>query len=169
MEEPELQKPSAESLQAGYETSGVNIKGLVVFVVVLIVTAAVLHVGMWYLMWGFVRYDRLSDRPASALTDKDLVDTYSRQHGQKVEITALPPPPAPRLQPSPPETGRLPSVDLREMYEKEDSLFREMGWTIDEQTHGQTAIPSQVISAVIQEESARQKQAQAAAISAQGH
>ena len=158
---PELQKPSAESLEAGYETSGVNIKGLVWFVVVLIVTAAVLHVGMWFLMWRYWDYDRFTDRPTSALTDAQFVNAYSKTHGQKIEVTVLPPPPAPRIQPSPPETDRIPSKDLKEMYEKEDALFRRMGWRIDEQSHAQS-IPPQVISAVIQQERERQKPAQAA-------
>lgn len=161
MQEPELEKPSPQSLEAGYETSGVNIKGLVWFVVVLIITAAVLHVGMWFLMWGFWDYDRLKDRPSSALTDAQFVDGYSKEHGQKIELTALPPPPAPRIQPSPPETGRIPSVDLKEMYQTEDEVFRRMGWRIDEQSHAQ-AIPPQVMSAVIQQERDRQKQTQAA-------
>lgn len=161
MQEAELEKPSAESVEAGYETSGVNIKGLVWFVIVLIVTAAVLHAGMWFLMWGYWDRASLREQPTSALTDAGYLKRFSDAHGQDVRMTALPPPPAPRIQPSPPETDRIPSKDLKEMYEKEDALFRRMGWRIDEQSHAQS-IPPQVISAVIQQERERQKPAQAA-------
>jgi hypothetical protein len=146
----QLQAPSSESLDAGYETSIVSIKGLAIFAVCLIVFAAVLHTAIWYLLKAYVHADELADRPKSALTDPDMTGRSG------VPIATLPPPPAPRLQPEP-TNDRVPAADLQLMFRHEDTIFRQMGWQIDEQSHVQTEIPDAVLSRVIQEETSRQQ------------
>jgi hypothetical protein len=132
--------PSPEAIEAGYETSTVSIRRLAIFLVCLIVVAAVIHVGVWFLFKDFVKHDERIERPRSALDS----------------TTVLPPPP--RLQPTPGvETQNVPAADLQQMYQQEDAVFVRMGWTIDAVSHQQTVIPSTVISAVIADESARQE------------
>lgn len=149
----QLQAPSSEGLDAGYETSIVSIKGLAIFAVCLIVCAAVLHAAVWYLMKAYVHADELADRPKSALTDPEVAGRYG------VPVAKLPPPPAPRLQPEP-GNDRVPAVDLQLMFRHEDAMFRQMGWRIDEQSHAQRLIPDSAISAVIQDEKERQQAGQ---------
>jgi hypothetical protein len=135
--------PSPEAIEAGYETSTVSIKGLTIFFVCLIVVAAVIHLGVWFLFGDFVKHDERAERSRSALDS----------------TTVLPPPP--RLQPTPGvETQNVPAADLQQMYQKEDAVFSRMGWTIDVATHEQTVIPPTVVSAVIADESARQEHPQ---------
>jgi hypothetical protein len=150
------QAPSSESLEAGYERSTISVKGLAWFLLVLIATAVVIHIGVWYLYRDYVRSDERSDRPFSALTDPGAIDQYNRSHGARLGVTAAPQPPPPRIQPTAPEHN-LPADDLRQMHQSEDEIFRRMGWTVDSQTHAQIRIPPQVVSAVIREESQRQQ------------
>ena len=156
----QLQAPSTESVEAGYETSGVSIKGLLWFVIGLIVTAVVVHVGMWFLLSAADHATRAHlDRPTSVLMDKKFNDDYEKRTGIKVDVAQLPPSPPPRIQPSPGDE-RIPSADLQLMYEQEDDLFRRMGWDIDESTHAQTQIPPDVVKAVIQDEMNRRPRPQ---------
>ena len=159
----QLQGPSTESREAGYETSGVSVKGLAIFVVALIVTAAIVHAGMWYLMQGFVYVNELKDRQPSALTDRTFINDFNKRNKTNVSPAKLPEPPKPWIQPTYPEHN-VPESDLQLMYQKEDGLFRQMGWDVDAQTHVPTAIPSNVVSAVIdQEAQARQEERSRAA------
>lgn len=155
-----FQPPSSESRENGYETSGVSIKGLAIFVVCLVVVAAAVHAGVWFLFGGYVDLHESTNRPHSALTDEQYVKDYNTQHGTQFAASQPAIPPEPRLQPTPglPHQNDAPA-DLREMYVKEDQVFKRMGWTVDERTHVQRVIPDVVINAVISDESARQKEA----------
>lgn len=150
----QLREPSPESLQARYEVSAVNVRGLVYFLGGLIVTAVLVHVGIWILLVGYKHvYDR-SEEPRSALTDPKTLD----RAGLGQTVATLPGPPAPRLQPSALD-NRVPSADLQRMFQKEDEFFENsLGWKINRQTHVQSAIPSDVIDQVIRDETARQRQ-----------
>lgn len=155
-----FQPPSSESREHGYETSGVSIKGLAIFVVCLIVLAAAIHAAAWFLFGGYVKLEESTNRPHSALTDEQYVKDYNAEHGTEFAASQPSLPPEPRLQPTPglPHQNN-PQADLREMYEEEDGLFKRIGWIVDEHTHVQQAIPDAVIEAVISDESARQKEA----------
>jgi len=153
----QLQAPLSESREAGYETSGVSIKGLAIFLVCLVVAGALIHLGSWVLIKAMVSHDEHEDRSSSALTDAQYVDGFNRSHGSDVTPAGLPLPPPPRLQPTPGQDPQNnPAADLEQMYEKEDAVFSRMGWKIDKESHKQFGIPRSVISQVIQDESARQ-------------
>ena len=151
------QPPSSDSVAAGYEKSGVSVKSLAIFLVCLVVVAAIIHVGVWLLFSDYLRSDRAKDRPISALTDPEFVAEYNRRFGTTLPTETMPPPPPPRIQPTPglPQQNTPPG-DLQQMYGQEDGVFRQMGWRVDEQTHVPLAIPDSVISAVINDEKARQ-------------
>jgi hypothetical protein len=155
----QLREPSPESLKARYEVSAVNVRGLVYFVIGLIITAAVVHVGIWILLEGYQRIYERSEQPRSALTDPKSLD----RAGLGTTVATLPGPPAPRLQPSQPDDPfRVPSADLQLMLQKEDEFFENsLGWKINRQTHVQSQIPADVIDQVIRDETARQRQAAA--------
>jgi len=153
----QLREPSSESLERGYETSDVSVKGLAWFVVCLIVVAAVVHAGVWFLLEEYIKRDELRDRPYAALADKQFADAYNNQHGTRLEAQEVPPPPPePRLQPSQGHE-RTPEADLRLMRNQEDDMLRRLGWVIDPVSHMALAIPSEVMSAVIHDEAGRQK------------
>jgi hypothetical protein len=155
----QLQPPSSESLRAGYETSTINVRVLAFFLVGLVTFAAVVHIGLWFLLEGYVRFDEKKDRPTSALNDEAFVAKYNLQENAAVKITTSPLPPAPRLQPTPGQAiQNYPGADLQQMYREEDSIFERMGWAVDKERHVQRVIPPSVIMQVIQDESARQKQ-----------
>jgi hypothetical protein len=153
-----FQPPSSESRQAGYETSGVSIKWLAIFLVWLVVLAAGIHAGAWFLFGRYVTLDESANRPHSALTDEQYVKDYNAEHGTQFAASQPALPPEPRIQPTPglPHQNN-PPADLQEMYVKEDQVFKRMGWAVDERTHVQREIPDAVINAVISDASARQK------------
>lgn len=161
-EQDPIQKPSTESLEAGYERSGVSVKGLAVFLVSMVVFAAVLHVALWFLLEGYLKLDRSKDRPNSALTDSEFLEQYNQTHAQKLAVSSPPLPPPPRLQPTPGlDQQNVPQADLQLMYREEDAVFARMGWDIDPQSHVPRAIPNSVVSAVIGDENNRQPKPQA--------
>jgi hypothetical protein len=153
----QLQAPSSESREAGYETSTVSIKGLAIFLVCLVVVGALIHFGAWILIKAMVTHDEHQDRSSSALTDAQYVDRFNRSHGLDVTPAGLPLPPPPRLQPTPgQEPQNVHAADMEQMYEKEDAVFSRMCWKIDKESHSLLGIPQSVISQVIQAELARQ-------------
>jgi hypothetical protein len=156
-DDTQLQPPSSESREAGYEASTVSIKGLAIFLVCLVVVAALIHLGAWFLLKAMVTHDQHHDDSSSALTDAQFVDHFNQSHGSDAATSRSPLPPLPRLQPTPGQDPQnVPAADLEAMYEKEDALFNRMGWTIEKESHAQLGIPQSVISQVIQDESATQ-------------
>lgn len=158
-ESEQLREPSPESLKARYEVSAVSVRGLVYFLIGLIITAVVVHVGIWFLLMGYNHIYQRSEQPRSALTDQKSL----RDAGLGEAVASLPGPPAPRLQPSQPDDPlRVPSADLQFMFQKEDEIFENsLGWKVNRQTHVQSEIPADVIDQVIRDETARQRQAAA--------
>ena len=131
----QLHKPSDASMAAGYELSTVSVRGLIYFVIGLIIVAALVHAGIWFLLRTYEKVYHQYSRPGSAVVDKQ---------------TRLPLPPPPRLQPNPGSTN-VPEADLQLMYSKEDELFTRMGWRINPQTHVPVEIPQSAIDQVIRD------------------
>lgn len=151
--------PSNDSVAAGYEKSGVSVKALGIFLVGLIICAAIIHAGVWFLFSDYLKSDRAKDRPMSALTDPEFVAGYNRRFGTTLPTATAPLPPPPRIQPTPGlEHQNTPEADLQQMYRQEDAVFHQMGWRVNEQTHVPLQIPESVVSAVIKDETARQGQ-----------
>ena len=153
-EERQLQPPSSESFDAGYETSNVSIKGLAIFVACFLFVAAGIHLGAWYLLRGYVTHDQKADRPASAMTDPAMAERY------KGVVTGQPEPPPPYIQPSPPQPEpRVPEADLKAMYERENAVFARLGWTPDGDSSVGMKMPRAVAEKVIESETELQKRA----------
>lgn len=150
MQNDQQQAPSDEAIRAGYETSTVSIKGLAIFLVCLVVVAALVHLGSWFVFREFLHSDVRQDRPLSALTDPRYVTQGSQ--------STNPLPPSPRLQPTPGSNPQnIPPGDLQKMYEDENAIFTRLGWTVDSGNPARLGIPTSTIDAVITEESERQK------------
>jgi hypothetical protein len=126
--DPQLRPPSSESLAAGYETSGVNVKALAWLVIALAISAVAIHAGAWLVYTRFNRADQAANRPNS--------------------LISAPLPPAPRIQPSEPN-NTVDREDLHAMYAAEDQVFHQMGWKVDPHNPMQQEIPPSVVAAVI--------------------
>jgi hypothetical protein len=107
-----------ESLARGYEREEFRLRWFVGAVVCLVLFAAAMHVGLWYLTKADSR-PRLADRPASSVAE--YRPTMS----------------APPLQ-SAAGHDRLPRQDLAAMRQAEDRIFADLGWKVDGQTHRAT-------------------------------
>ena len=51
-------EPSPESIKAGHEVSDVSIRGILLFIVALVLVAVVIHVGLWFMHQGFLNRER---------------------------------------------------------------------------------------------------------------
>jgi hypothetical protein len=152
----QFRKPSPESLDAGYETSGISVKGLAIFVASLIICAAIIHAGVWYLFAGYLHLDREKDRSDSALTDQQVVGQFNQANHTNYPAASPGQPPPPRLQPTAGlDPARDPQADLQQMYRQEDEFFRRLGWKVDPESHVQTEIPASVITAVENDQTQR--------------
>jgi hypothetical protein len=121
---------SRDSLDNGYEPMRMRARGLVWFVVVLVVSGAVTSLALWVLLKRFDREFRQAERPASV-----VVDAGGVPRGEQ----------GPPLQPS---TGHdaLPREDLAAMRQQEDEVFARLGW-VDGTTH-EVRVPEAVVTAV---------------------
>jgi hypothetical protein len=128
---------SGESVRLGYEPERVGVRGLTIFLILFILSAAILHGLVWVLMKYYVDRDRAVDRPRSAFTSTQQ------------------PPPAPNLQPS---VGHdtLDYQDMEAMRQQEDRMFQKLGWQVDPRTH-EVEIPVQIAQRVAEEALARAK------------
>ncbi len=109
---------SPASIAAGHESSHVGLRGFIVFVVILVGFGLIVHVTIWGLMVGFAKLDSLGDPMISPVQDKK------------------PTPPAPWLQPSPPQgvEPRDDWQDLAQLREREKTTLTTYGR--DEATGG---------------------------------
>ena len=117
--------PSAEALARGYEPSDVSYNGLFMFVVFFLLTAVVLHTGLWVLLVYYLHVPRAADRQPSAIP---LVKQFAR----------------PELQPSVSHNS-LPHEDLVQMRREENQVFRKLGWNIEEDSQ-RPIIPDRLIT-----------------------
>ena len=105
-----------------HETTDVNIRGIFAFGVALIVAAAFIHFGVW-LMFRLL---------AGAHAQRGVPE-FPLAVNQQQRV-----PPAPRLQPSPPD-WRTPREDLLDFRKQEDDILTNYGWV--DQASGVVRIP----------------------------
>lgn len=117
--------PSPESLRRGYEVHGVNARGLVIFLICFVLTAVVIHWGLWVMAKAYARWSRPADVPRSA-------------------VPQVSPFQDPRLQPSE-EHPRQPYQDLQDMRDQNRQIFERLGWQTDPAT-GTPHIPDDIVS-----------------------
>jgi hypothetical protein len=123
--------PEPKAMDRGYEADHVNARGVAWFVVWFVVTAAVIHLLLWFMLKRLERPVREIDQPLSAVR-------ADRPTGG-----------GPPLQPSVMHDS-LPREDLAGMRRGEDEVFAHMGWTVDPGTH-RVSVPDSVIRAVVSE------------------
>ena len=125
---------SEEAVRLGYEPHRLSVRGLVIFFVLFVFSAAVIHGLVWLLMEHFVNRDRGVDQPRSAFAAPEN-------------------PAGPRLQPS---VGHdtLDYQDLDALRTHEDQVFQKLGWQVNVHTH-EVAIPIQIVERVAREERTR--------------
>jgi hypothetical protein len=100
-----------ENPDVHHEMTDVNIRGVLVFAAGLIIAAGFIHFAIWIL------FRLLADEHVQrGLPEYPLATTQERRV-----------PPAPRLQPSPPD-WRTPREDLREFRQQEDVILDTYGW-----------------------------------------
>ena len=153
----QVQAPSSESREAGYETSTVSVEGLAIF------SRLPDRPGRTH-SCGSMAFDqghggeRSRQGPVELRPDRRTVrrplQSRPRVGGHR-RTFALATTPSTST-----DRGRshrtFTAADLEHMYEREDAVFGRMGWKIDKESHAQLDIPQSVISQVIQDESARQ-------------
>ena len=126
--------PEAEAMQLGYQPEAVRVRGLVIFVIIFVITAAVLHVGIWLLQMALESRNRAVDVPRSAV---------------EADVT-------PAEHPLQPSVGHdaLPYQDMEALRRQEDGMFQKLGWRVDPATH-EADVPDAIIQRVAAEAKAR--------------
>jgi hypothetical protein len=111
-----------------HQHSTISLRGLIRFLVAMVVTAVVIHVVIWLVFVGLRARSERADVPVSGTRAGYL------------------PPPAPQLQPS---VGHdeLPVTDVGQMNTRDRAEFERRGW-VDRQT-GEVRIPDAVARQVI--------------------
>lgn len=117
-----------ETLTSGHEPDRISKRGMVIFVICFIAFAAVTYVALWFLLKNGNGRARDADRARSIVSDAH----YSAN--------------APPLQPEQ-EHDRKPQEDLALMYQREDRVFVDMGWSVDPTTH-EARLPDGLIQRV---------------------
>ncbi|HWE01283.1 MAG TPA: hypothetical protein VG326_02645 [Tepidisphaeraceae bacterium] len=132
---PEHNPASPEALELGYQPEAISAKGLLIFLVLFIACAAILHALLWVLMKKLEARDMRFDSPRS------IAQTAGRE------------PPPPNLQPS---VGHdvTDVQDMETLRQTEDAIFIKMGWRVDPATH-EIGIPPQIAREVAEEARAR--------------
>jgi hypothetical protein len=120
--------PPQQILRKGYEAADVSVRGLLWFVVIFLLTAAVLHTALWFLLKHYVSVPRVVDAPRSS------VPSVTRF----IE---------PNLQPSP-NHNALPREDLAQLRWDEAKRFEQLGWNVESDTHS-AHIPDSIVAQLV--------------------
>lgn len=122
------QPVSPLALKQGYEPEGLSVKWLLLCVYLLMMTALVIHVGLWVLLRYLVTTPVEADAPLTGISPAVAVQHFND----------------PRLQPM---VGhdKVPWQDLDQTHAKADATFEAMGWKIDPAT-GTPIIPAAIIT-----------------------
>jgi hypothetical protein len=141
-----------ESVTRGYEPRDVQMRWIVGFVILLLVSAVVIHTGSWFLLKGFVGGQPAVDQPPSVFREN-----VAKIPSQWVKSDAPPLQPTQRY-------DRVPPADVAAMHRQEDELLAAMGWTNDPVTH-RPVVPAS-LAAVVAERAPATQAAVAAATAA---
>ncbi len=125
MTHADQQSPSPQALQQGYERSEVSVRGLMIFLVIFLVSAVVIHAGVWILAEYYLAQPRAADVVTSAATPPERF-------------------PPPNLQPIE-KHNELPWQDLADLRREKGLIFDELGWTTDPTTR-QPRIPDDIVN-----------------------
>jgi len=125
---------SPEAMQLGYQPEVAPVRGLLVFIILVVVTAVFLQVLVWWLMQKIEARNARMDTPLSVLSEDQT-------------------PPAPRLQPSVGHDS-LDYQDLAALRRREDEMFARLGWTVHPGAKD-ADIPVDIIQQVADQQRAR--------------
>lgn len=118
------QPVSRQALEQGYEPHGVNFRGLAYFLYFFLLTAVVLHTGLWVLLRY---YDSLPNGASAPMSAVPIVNQFIRPH----------------LQPSV-DHPNMPWQDLSDLNRRTVEMFGKMGWGMDTKT-GAAEIPPAIV------------------------
>ncbi len=147
MEATDEKPPSAIALRQGYEPPDLNVKGLLVFLIIFLLMAVVIHVGIWFLN------EYLSGRPRDADAVKSAVPVV-RQFSR------------PDVQPTE-SHNQMPWQDMADLRHAEAARFEQLGWKSDPAT-GSAVIPDSIVSRLAERYKAKGPAAPAATQPATG-
>lgn len=127
--------PSAEAMdravKLGHEPSAISVKGVIWFLICLVLTIAVTFAFIWAVWYFLLRQEAKSDLPNSALSS-----TVKEQA-----------PPGPVLQPSIGIHEHIEHEDLDGMHASENERFSQMGWL---HSDGEVRVSDNIANQVIQ-------------------
>jgi hypothetical protein len=118
------QSPPPDAVARGYEGDDLSIRGLFIFFILFLLTAAIIHAFIWVLTLHYVWSPRVEDRAPSSV---NFVERF----------------PSPQLQPS---VGHntTPPQDLAALRLEEGRIFDALGWKKDPQS-SYLIIPDQIL------------------------
>jgi hypothetical protein len=121
------ESPSGEHAESPlHERSGIELRGLIRFVIIFVVVAVVVHLLVWWLFVSF-RAAVAQERQITGVNEQRIA------------------PPEPRLQPSV-QHNALPQADLGELHQRELAEFARRGW-VDEKS-GEVRVPDEIVAKV---------------------
>ena len=118
------QLPAQKIVQQGYEPADVSVRGLLWFVVVLVMCVFCSSVLSWFLVRHYMSVPRAVDVPRSSVPS---IDRFTE----------------PNLQPTQ-KHNALPPQDLAELRSDEAKIFDQLGWKLDPDTQA-AQIPNSIV------------------------
>ena len=121
-------------MELGYQPEIAPVRGLLVFIVLVVATAVSLNVLIWWLMKGIDARNAANETPRSVLREDQT-------------------PPAPQLQPSVGHDA-MDYDDLAALHRRENEVFMKLGWAIRPGAKD-AEIPPEIVQRVANEQRAR--------------
>jgi hypothetical protein len=121
-------------MELGYQSEAAPVRGLLIFIILVVVTAVALHLLIWWLMKGYEAHDARAEPPLSVLREDQT-------------------PPPPRLQPS---VGHdtMDYQDLAAVRHRENEMFTKLGWAVPPGAKD-AEIPPDIVQQVANEQRTR--------------
>ena len=131
---PQHDRVSPEALELGYQPERAPVRGLLVFIVLVVATAVILHVLIWWLMKGIEARNAGTESPRSVLPQDQT-------------------PPEPQLQSS---VGHDATdyQDLAALQRRENDMFTKLGWRVRPGAED-AEIPPDIIQRVAEQQRTR--------------
>lgn len=131
---PQPDRVSPEAMELGYQPERAPVRGLLLFLVLVVAGAIILYMLVWWIMKRIEAHNAAAESPRSVL---------------KVDQT----PPAPQLQPS---VGHDATdyEDLAALRRREDAIFTKLGWAVRPGAKD-AEIPPEIVQRVASEQRAR--------------